>query len=139
MTQVQTLANIPGIGGTDGQPVANSGVAPGETKAPVLTPRERLAQQIETTAARIAKDSATLEELTARIEIIDTLDNITDGFIVEVKLGRADTTRVITGVVVGVNKEDAKNVKYKVYSGAGFDAEVVIVTQAQIVTARAPE
>ena len=78
-----------------------------------------------------------MTEQTAKLDIIDKLDAVTTGWVVDIKVGRADTARTVKGVVTGVDGEGDK-LRYKVFYGEGFDAETVVIQQHQILAAEAP-
>ena len=108
-----------------------------ETVAEVkLTREQKLRAKYDTVAARITKDTESLNDLVVEINNISALAAITVGSAVTVKLGRKfseekDTTRYVAGVVVGVKEEDDSKL-YKVSYGSGFDADIVIVGGAAL-------
>ena len=141
MTQIDTItataapvtAPVEGV-----QPAGDvQTAAPTETPKPQLTARQRLEKRIAEAQARIEKDTAFVAEQTAKLDIIDKLDAVTTGWVVDIRVGRAETSRVVKGVVTGVDGEGDK-LRYKVFYGEGFDAETVVIQQHQILAADAP-
>lgn len=110
---------------------------PVETPKPVLSAREKLEKRIAEAEARIARDTTFVEESRAKLDIVDKLDAVAQGWVVDIRVGRAETSRVVKGVVVGVDGQDDKK-RYKVYHGEGFDAETTVIQQHQILAAENP-
>lgn len=107
-------------------PAETSGAAVEPAKAP-QTPREKLESQIAKLSAKIAKDQEQLANLTTKLESIDTFAALAVGAAVEIKIGRAETTRNVIGRVVA---EDGG--RYKVFHGEGMDADITVVQSSQI-------
>jgi len=105
---------------------------------PVQTAREKLEKRIAEAEARIARDTEFVTESRAKLDIVDKLDAVTAGWIVDIRVGRSETSRIVRGVVTGVDGADDKK-RYKVYHGEGFDAETVVIQQHQILAAEAPQ
>lgn len=103
--------------------------------APVITlsREEKLDQQIEKLRKKIDEDKAKFVELCNLRDSIGLLAGIADGSVLTVKIGRAETAKNVDGTVVGVKEEEDGSRKFKVYYGAGFEADTVIVNESQVV------
>lgn len=124
----------PAGGAAAAEPTAGTAETPEADTAPVAqpkaakTPREKLTEQIAKLEARIAKDTAALADASRKLESIDTFASLGVNSLVEIKIGRAETTRNVIGRVIAADGD-----RYKVYHGEGMDADVVVVQMAQII------
>lgn len=100
----------------------------------VLTRAEKLAKQVTTLETRIAADTIKLAEVKQEIETSERLSSVTVGTAITAKLGRAETTREVAAVVVGVKDDEAGARRYKISFGDGFDADVQVIQPSQIVS-----
>jgi hypothetical protein len=101
--------------------------APVEAAKAPQSPREKLEAQIAKLTAKIAKDQEQLANLTTKLESIDTFAALAVGAAVEIKIGRAETTRNVIGRVLA---EDGG--RYKVFHGEGMEADITVVQANQI-------
>lgn len=105
---------------------------------PKQTRAEKLTARAEVLRKRIESDTAAFNAIVAELESAARLANLSIGAAVRIKLGRKfadkDTTRIVDAVVVGVKEEEDGAKQYKVQHGSGFDAEIAVVTAAQIVS-----
>lgn len=110
----------------------NTNVAPNTAPEVKLTREQKLVAKLNVLAGRINKDTESYNEIKAELDNIAALAAIAVGSVVIVKLGRKfsdkDTTRFEHGVVVGVKEEEDGSKLYKVQYGAGFDADIAVVT-----------
>lgn len=102
------------------------------------TRKEKLAAQIETLKARIAKDTEALAQSEATFGQIDALENLAPGSTITARVGRGDTSKEVEAYVLGIKDTDAGR-RIKVSVGSGFDAEIVIIQETQIVSVGAPQ
>lgn len=107
--------------------------------APKLTRAQKLTARAETLKKRIEADTAEYNDIAAELNSLQALANAGPGTQVEVRIGRADTARLVLGVIAGVKEEEDGARKFKVQYGSGFDADVVVVTGAQITKVIVPE
>lgn len=114
----------------------NTNVAANTNEGVKLTREQKIAAKLDVLKKRIEKDTADFNELAAELNNIAALAAIGAGSAVIVKLGRKfadkDTTRYENGVVIGVKEEDDGSKLYKVSYGAGFDADIAVVTGAAL-------
>lgn len=89
--------------------------------------RERLVEKYTKAKEAYDKLTASLTELVAEINAIDTLANITVGSTVVIQRGKGETRKAVTGIVIGIKDDDDGSKLYKVSYGEGFDADVAIV------------
>lgn len=98
-----------------------------------LTRAEKLAKTIDTLQKRIAADTAKIEELQLEAETSGRLAGVVEGTVISAKLGRAETTRIVTARVVGIKEEESGARKFKILFGSGIDTDTVIIQESQIV------
>lgn len=103
-----------------------------KTEAPKKTRREKLAEKYNSAFARHAELAKQMQELAEEINSIDALAAVDTGTSVIVKIGRAETTQEVPGVVIGVREDEDGGKSYKVQYGIGFDADVTVVRGARI-------
>lgn len=114
---------------TEPAPV-EAGVAPAPEVVKVKLPQdEQLAADIAAIDEQIAVLTKRREGKAQLLANLDKLASITEGTILTVTQGRAETTRQVTGVVVAI-----ADGRYKLSVGEGFDATYIVVTAPQIVT-----
>lgn len=104
-----------------------------ETVKPKLTRTEKLTQRAELLHKRITTDTNEYNEILAELAGAARLANLAAGDSVQVKLGRAETSRTVNAIVVGVKEDEDGAKKYKVQYGSGFDADIAVVGAAQII------
>jgi hypothetical protein len=106
-----------------------------EGAAPVLAPKSRkdkLAERIATLTKRISADTVALADAQAQFDSVDRLSNIAEGSQVTIRIGRAETSKEVQGVITGIKEEDNGSRRFKVYYGSGFDADTVVIQESQI-------
>ncbi len=91
----------------------------------LIEKRERLAVQANQFIAKI-------QRIDAEIIAVQRVGELAEGSAVKVRLGRAETTRVVDAVIVGIKETDGEK-QFKVQHGEGFDAEVAVVRTSQLV------
>lgn len=102
-----------------------------------LTREQKLTKKLEALNARIAKDTEAAVEVAAELNSLVALAAVDVGSDVVIKLGRKfsdekDTTRFVAGTVIAVQEDEDGSKKFKVLHGTGFEADVAIVTGAQL-------
>ena len=107
--------------------------APTNSRAPVLSPKERLEKRLQTLYARIERDTAGAEKVAAELAALAALENLAEGTVIHYKHGRAPQTEYV-GTVLGVADTSAGR-RIKVYTGSGFDAETHVIAPAAVVKA----
>ncbi len=116
----------------DNSAQVDPGAAPVVTEIPapkvVLPQDEQLALDIETIDAQIAVLQKRREGKATLLANLDKLASITEGTVLVVTQGRAETTRQVEGVVVAI-----ADGRFKLSVGEGFDATYIVVQAAQIV------
>lgn len=120
---LNTEAPITGVVGETGTPITEPAPA-----APKLPQDEQLALDIEAIDKQIEVLTKRREGKATLLANLDKLASIVPGTVLVVTQGRAETTRQVEGVVVGI-----RDGQYKLSVGEGFDAETVIVRAPQIV------
>ena len=105
---------------------------------PTLSPAEKLQARAAVLAARITKDTEEYNGIANQLNNAAALASLEVGSVVTFKMGRKfadkDTTRVVEAkIIAAATKEDGSTL-YKVAYGEGFDAEVAVITVAQIIT-----
>lgn len=110
--------------------------ANGETAVPAVpkTRKEKLSDRIEVLEKRIASDNAELAEKKLQLESVDRLASVAAGSNVIIRIGRAETSREVSATIMGVKTTDGGDIRYKASFGEGFDAEVVIIQESQIIS-----
>lgn len=93
---------------------------------------QSIAESIATLETRIAKDTAAIEKLRVLQAQQERLAGIVEGSTINVRVGRGDDAPVVCGVVKGIKVGENGVTRYKVEHGTGFDAQIAIVTSAQI-------
>src|SRR5574337_217984 len=91
-----------------------------------LTREQKLKARYDVLVARIQKDTEAANEVAAELNGLAALAAVSVGSNVLVTLGRAETTRVVEGVVVGVKEEEDGAKLFKVQYGTGFAAEIAL-------------
>ena len=115
---------------TDPAPAPVEAAAPAPEVVKVKLPQdEQLAADIAAIDEQIAVLTKRREGKAQLLANLDKLASITEGTILTVTQGRAETTRQVTGVVVAI-----ADGRYKLSVGEGFDATYIVVTAPQIVT-----
>lgn len=109
--------------------------------------KSKLSALIATLTARIAADTAKLNEVTVQLEQFDAIAAVGVDSVVLFKVGRAETRRQVQGVVLAVKTEtvaakhdeegnqtaEAYDVRsFKVQYGEDFDAQLAVITESQI-------
>ena len=108
-----------------------------ETPAPavekvVLPQDEQLALDIENIDKQIEILQKRRDGKKQLLDNLDKLASITEGTVLVVTQGRAETTRQVEGVVVAI-----ADGRFKLSVGEGFDATYIVVQAAQIVEVKA--
>lgn len=102
-----------------------------EAKKP-MTKIEKLTARVALLTKRIADDSAELPKVQAELAAQEQIANVKEGSVIVVKQGRADTVREVEAVVKATR--DGEGVRqFKVEIGEGFDAEIVVVQDYQVI------
>lgn len=104
------------------------------TPAVPKTRKEKLADRIEVLEKRIVSDTAELAEKRLQLESVDLLASVAAGSNVIIRVGRAETSREVSATILGVKTTDSGDIRYKASFGEGFDAEVVIIQESQIIS-----
>lgn len=104
------------------------------TPAVPKTRKEKLSDRIEVLEKRIASDNAELAEKKLQLESVDRLASVAAGSNVIIRVGRAETSREVSATILGVKTTDSGDIRYKASFGEGFDAEVVIIQESQIIS-----
>lgn len=114
----------------------SQGVAGAEpVAAPKLTAAEKRQKQIDLLTKRIADDSTKLTELKLEAETSERLASVGTGSVIVARIGRAETSRNVEAVVLGVKTDDNTGaVRYKISFGEGFDADTQVIQPSQIVS-----
>jgi len=98
---------------------------------------DKINAQITVLETRIAKDTASLADLKRAVAAAALMADVGQGFTVSFKVGRAETRREVTGVVLG--RGEVKGVdSVRVQSGEGFDIELHTIKVAELLTVVAP-
>ena len=98
---------------------------------------DKITAQITVLETRIAKDTASLADLKRAQAAAELMADVGQGFTVSFKVGRAETRREVTGVVLG--RGEVKGVdSVRVQSGEGFDIELHTIKVAELLTVVAP-
>ena len=105
---------------------------PDAAPAPKLPQDEQLALDIENIDAQIAVLQKRRDGKAQLLANLDKLASITEGTVLVVTQGRAETTRQVEGVVVAI-----ADGRFKLSVGEGFDATYIVVQAAQIVEVKA--
>src|SRR5574337_2203539 len=79
-----------------------------------LTREQKLKARYDVLVARIQKDTEAANEVAAELNGLAALTAVTVGSNVLLTLGRAETARVVEGVVVGVKEEEDGGKLFKV-------------------------
>lgn len=102
-----------------------------EAKKP-MTKIEKLTARVTLLTKRIADDTAELPKVQAELAAQEQIANVKEGSVIVVKQGRADTVREVEAVVKATR--DGEGVRqFKVEIGEGFDAEIVVVQDYQVI------
>jgi hypothetical protein len=97
----------------------------------------KITAKIETLTARIAADTQTISELRAQLAAAGLVAEVTAGYVVTFKVGRADTRREVEGTVLGrAVVKDVDLVRCSV--GEGLDTELFNVPVTQLLSIKAP-
>ncbi len=102
------------------------------TETVKLTREQKLRQKYDVLVQRIQKDTEAAQEIAQELNSVAALASVAVGTTVIVKLGRAETTREVVGVVIGVKEEEDGAKLFKVQYGVGFDADIAVVGAAKI-------
>lgn len=103
------------------------------TPAPApKTRREKLVDRFNKLDARIKADVLERDEIFAEVNAIDTLAAVGAGSTVIISVGKGETAKEVTGIVVGVRQEEDGGKTYKVQYGSGFDADIAVVKAGKI-------
>ncbi len=97
------------------------------------TREEKLKARGTVLHAAIVKQTAEYNEIISALKAIDTIKNVKVGDRASGNFGRADTARVVEGVVQGVNRTDA-GVSIKILVGTGFDTDVLVLNESNIIS-----
>lgn len=102
-----------------------------EAKKP-MTKIEKLTARVALLTKRISDDTAELPKVQAELAAQEQIANVKEGSVIVVKQGRADTVREVEAVVKATR--DGEGVRqFKVEIGEGFDAEIVVVQDYQVI------
>jgi hypothetical protein len=119
------------------QIIANETSTQEQAAAPVLTRAEKQLKRLEFLRTRIESDTAEYHEVANELNNAAKFDNIAEGDVVQIKLGRKfadkDTTRIVEGTVSAIRAVVGESTQYKLSIGSGFDAELVVVEAGKIV------
>lgn len=72
------------------------------------------------------------QALAQEIGTIDALASIGEGSAVVVAIGKGETARSVSGVVLAVREEEDGTKLYKVQYGTGFDADITVVKAGKL-------
>ncbi|CAB3795589.1 hypothetical protein [Pararobbsia alpina] len=90
-------------------------------------------EQIAALQARIAADTAKLNELQAAEKASSALETLAADAPVRFVFGRAENRKEYDGVVLGIAETD-KGKRIKVQYGEGFDAQIVVIDPSAILS-----
>lgn len=110
-------------------PVTETTAAIAEVKKPL---RQRLSDKYAALYEKYEKLAAELQELGQEISAIDALASIGEGSAVVVAIGKGETARSVSGVVLAVREEEDGTKLYKVQYGTGFDADITVVKAGKL-------
>lgn len=80
---------------------------------------------------RIAADTAALTEAQGQLAAASLVNDVSEGWTVKFKVGRAETRREVEGVVLGRGLvKDVDSVRVSI--GSGFDAELFTIKVAEL-------
>lgn len=97
----------------------------------------KITARIAVIEARIAKDTADLAELQGQLAAASLVNEVSQGWTVKFKVGRADTRREVEGEVLGRGLvKDVDSVRVSI--GSGFDAELFTVKVSDLTGITAP-
>lgn len=94
---------------------------------------QKIAEKIVAKKAQVVKLTEEIERLEGQFRSADLLDRVKDGSVIVARVGRADTAKEVTASVVGVQTLDNGDKRFKIFFGAGFDADTVVIQASQIV------
>lgn len=98
---------------------------------------DKITAQITVLETRIAKDTASLADLKRAQAAAALMADVGKDFTVSFKVGRAETRREVTGLVLG--RGEVKGVDcVRVQSGEGFDIELHTIKVAELLAVEAP-
>lgn len=103
-----------------------------ETPAREQTQLEKLQARYEGFVKQAQDYIAKAQQVQAEIGVLEVIENVQPGDELAVRLGRGDTARIVSATLIGV-RDDGGTKYFKVQHGEGFDAEVAVVRQSQIV------
>lgn len=97
----------------------------------------KITARIAVIETRIAKDTADLAELRGQLAAASLVNEVSQGWTVKFKVGRADTRREVEGEVLGRGLvKDVDSVRVSI--GSGFDAELFTVKVSDLTGITAP-
>lgn len=106
------------------------------SKVALITAIESTSALIVTLSEKLAKANDKLLEQNTQLADYDKLEAVDVGSVVEFKIGRADTRRVVSGLVKAVKVEEDGSKKLKVeYTPTGdeFDNTFAVIKTSEIV------
>jgi len=118
---------------SDATPVATPAVPSATAEAPALSRAEKLEAKIAANHDKIVALQLVIEQDTATLESLQALENVETGDVVHFNFGRGENRKEHVGTVLGVADTD-KGRRIKVYTGEGFDAQVLTIGVAEIVS-----
>lgn len=109
-------------------PVETTAAAP-EVKKPL---RQLLQLRSDLLVLLVQRRVLLGQALAQEIGAIDALASIGEGSAVVVAIGKGETTRSVSGVVLAVREEEDGTKLYKVQYGTGFDADITVVKAGKL-------
>lgn len=106
---------------------------PTEASAEATEPEDKLLAKIEAKKAQYVKLAAEIERLEQQHRAASRLSGVKAGSVIDARVGRAETSRVVRAAVLGVQTLDNGDLRFKVYYGEGMDAETAVIQTSQIV------
>lgn len=97
----------------------------------------KIQARITLLTTRIAADTLALGELQGQLAAADLVSDVAQGWTVSFKVGRAETRREVSGLVLGRGLvKDVDSVRVQV--GEGFDVELFTIKVAELTGIQAP-
>lgn len=104
-----------------------------ETTATKLTKLEKLQARVDLLTKRIAEDTAALPLAEAELKAQQQIAEVKEGSVIQIKQGRAETLRTVNAKVLASKVDEDGSRLFRVEVGEGFEAEVVIVRDYQVI------
>ena len=92
---------------------------------------DKLRERLEARRRQILKLEAEAEALLEEYEALMTITQLKPGSVVAFMVGRGETRRELLGTITGIGETPA-GVRYKVYTGLGFNAEITTLKATDI-------